>query len=66
MALVICPECNKEISDSVKKCPHCGYKLKKEKKENVGILSKNGMKTWPICLRILFVSLTQLMKMIAI
>ena len=33
MALVICPECNKEISDSVKKCPHCGYKLKKEKKE---------------------------------
>lgn len=29
MALINCPECNREISDSVKKCPHCGYKLKK-------------------------------------
>lgn len=37
MALIKCPECNKEISDTIKKCPHCGYKLakKKGKKENV-------------------------------
>lgn len=26
MALVNCKECNKEISDSAKQCPHCGYK----------------------------------------
>jgi len=25
MALIKCPECNKEISDKVKSCPHCGY-----------------------------------------
>jgi hypothetical protein len=25
MALINCPECNKEISDKVKACPHCGY-----------------------------------------
>jgi len=25
MALIQCPECNKEISDKVKTCPHCGY-----------------------------------------
>ncbi len=25
MALVNCPECQKEISDKVKNCPHCGY-----------------------------------------
>ncbi|MBE6748744.1 MAG: zinc ribbon domain-containing protein [Ruminococcaceae bacterium] len=31
MALITCPECNKEVSDSAKKCPHCGYKLKKLK-----------------------------------
>lgn len=31
MALINCPECNKEISDSVKKCPNCGYKIKKQK-----------------------------------
>jgi hypothetical protein len=29
MALINCKECNKEISDSVKSCPHCGFKLKK-------------------------------------
>ncbi len=25
MSLILCPECNKEISDKVKSCPHCGY-----------------------------------------
>lgn len=29
MALVNCPECNKEISDTCKECPNCGYKFKK-------------------------------------
>lgn len=29
MALINCPECNKEISDTCDKCPHCGYVLKK-------------------------------------
>lgn len=28
MALIKCPECEKEISDTVKKCPNCGYKFK--------------------------------------
>ena len=27
MALILCPECNKQVSDSAKTCPHCGYKL---------------------------------------
>lgn len=30
MALVKCPECGKEISDTIKKCPNCGYKNKKK------------------------------------
>lgn len=29
MALIKCPECGKEISDTAKVCPHCGYKQKK-------------------------------------
>lgn len=28
MALIKCSECNKEISDTVKRCPHCGFKMK--------------------------------------
>ena len=29
MALIKCPECGKEISDTAKACPNCGYRLKK-------------------------------------
>lgn len=29
MAFIKCPECNKEISDTVKTCPNCGHKIKK-------------------------------------
>ena len=28
MALIKCPECNKEISDKAEKCIHCGYPLR--------------------------------------
>ena len=31
MALIRCPECNKEVSDSASSCPHCGYPLKESK-----------------------------------
>lgn len=31
MALIKCSECGKDISDRAKKCPGCGYQLKKEK-----------------------------------
>ena len=33
MALITCPECNREVSDQAKLCPHCGYKLPRTKKE---------------------------------
>ena len=29
MALIQCPNCNKDISNKATKCPQCGYKLKK-------------------------------------
>lgn len=31
MALVNCPECNKEISDLAEFCPHCGFPFSKKK-----------------------------------
>jgi len=31
MSLINCTECNKEISDKVKSCPHCGYPFEDEK-----------------------------------
>ena len=27
MALINCPECNKQVSGSAKSCPHCGMDL---------------------------------------
>ncbi len=30
MALITCPECNAEISESAKICPKCGYELTPE------------------------------------
>ena len=34
MALINCPECGKEISDTVKTCPNCGYKLRRINRNN--------------------------------
>ena len=42
MALIKCPECNKEISDKASSCPHCGYPL--EKKETKKVRNKEPKK----------------------
>lgn len=34
MALIRCPECGSQISDRAVSCPHCGYPLDLERKEN--------------------------------
>jgi hypothetical protein len=31
MALINCPECEKEISDKAKECPHCGYNVEQKR-----------------------------------
>lgn len=38
MALVNCPECGKEVSDTIKICPSCGYRIKKKNKKKIIIL----------------------------
>lgn len=35
MSLINCPECNREISNTSKKCIHCGYVLRKKKNKKV-------------------------------
>lgn len=35
MALIHCPECNKEISDKADICIHCGYPIKKYAPSNI-------------------------------
>ena len=44
MALIYCPECGNQISDSVKKCIHCGKKLTKKDKEATGSVAPNQKK----------------------
>ena len=38
MALIICPECGKEVSDKSKECIHCGYPLHGMKEEDNKVL----------------------------
>lgn len=49
MALINCPECNREVSDKAEMCPHCGYKLPKPKPMFQGVYCPNclesGIKT---------------------
>lgn len=54
MALIICPECEKDISDTIASCPHCGYKtnstLTGVKASDIGILKKNTLIGIPLLL----------------
>lgn len=43
MAIINCPECGKEISDTTEVCIHCGYRLKKEQPAPVQRKSKKKM-----------------------
>lgn len=35
MAIIKCPECGQEISDTVKQCIHCGYEINKQENNNI-------------------------------
>lgn len=35
MALIKCPECGKEYSDTAKECPNCGYQKNKGKRKKL-------------------------------
>lgn len=42
MALIKCKECGKEISNTIKKCPHCGYINKEVKKQNQEVIRSSS------------------------
>ena len=39
MALIICKECGKEVSDTAKCCPHCGYRNLQKSGGKLGLTS---------------------------
>lgn len=58
MALIQCKECGKEISDTVKKCPHCGFinkELKQDKVNNGKDFIKQHIKIISIIVIVLIV-----------
>lgn len=38
MALIKCPECGKDVTDTASKCIHCGYMLKSKKSKKVTLI----------------------------
>jgi len=53
MALINCPECKNQVSDSAKTCPHCGFELIKDKPSTPPVRTQ-GKKTIKMG-RVLFV-----------
>jgi predicted PurR-regulated permease PerM len=51
MALINCPECNKEISSVVKDCPHCGFPISQK------LVKRFNKKHWTIIISILLILL---------
>ena len=45
MALINCPECNKEISDKAEYCINCGYKLPRQEPKFQGLYCSNCLYT---------------------
>jgi len=44
MALINCPECEKEISDKTKACPHCGFPIPEQKQQDAErVLGKDAI-----------------------
>lgn len=53
MALINCPECNQQISDTAPTCPHCGFVQKATPVESSGISQQavtieSTSKTWKL------------------
>lgn len=46
MALIKCPECNKEISDKAASCPNCGFPIQEVNRPK---FSSTGMNVCPKC-----------------
>ena len=42
MALINCPECNKQVSDKAETCPHCGFRLKEKEPEKPNLYSRTA------------------------
>jgi len=63
MALITCPECKKEISDTAKACPSCGFELHSSGKqlcpkcniEAIPIKKKNSVSAGGILGALLFI-----------
>ena len=58
MALINCPECGKEISDSATKCPNCGFNTRKVwKQQTQAEKSPDSLeKTWTKISKIMLIA----------
>lgn len=56
MALINCPECNKEISDKVISCPNCGFPVTSNKKTS--LLDKLGISKKSMVILLLIIIIT--------
>jgi DNA-directed RNA polymerase subunit RPC12/RpoP len=46
MALISCPECNKQVSEKAPQCPHCGSPIATKGKKNDKEEPMSGVANW--------------------
>jgi len=66
MALINCPECQHEVSDTVKACPHCGYSIAKEEPTKVEVTSVSFKSKNPKKLLKVVVAIVALIVVVAV
>lgn len=55
MAMIKCPECSADVSDSALKCPSCGVQLRKPKRGFFGKLIKWGFIGFNVLMLVWFI-----------
>jgi DNA-directed RNA polymerase subunit RPC12/RpoP len=57
MALIKCPECGKEVSNTTYRCPHCGYMVKVPERTIVGKIFEFVFEAFNFIMILIFLSM---------
>jgi uncharacterized membrane protein YvbJ len=66
MALIVCPECKKKVSETASNCPKCGYQLTPEKISEIKKNEQQAKKVAIGCLSVIGILLIILFLIVSI
>lgn len=57
MALIKCPECGKDVSNTTYRCPHCGYIVKEPQRTAIGKIFEFLFEAFNVVMVLIFISM---------